>query len=266
MNRYEALQDPRNKFSYWKYVGLLAGIPTPRTITFTPKNPTLEKMMESLRIGEEIDIPWEDQLLRLADKIGYPLFMRNGETSAKFLGFSGPVVRKPSDLIPNLKNILIWHAGQQGMPAAQSIILREYLRPSPVIIDGEIAEPFRAFGRNSQLLVGAERRWLVKGEEILDHFPYWPADDIRKVNPSIEESEWRHRLSLLNQETEEEVNLLTRYAIRAGRILQILDLQATARSEAWAVDFMKVERGARNVWVAIDYSLADCAQKPNSKE
>lgn len=245
MDRLEALKDSRNSFEFWAVD--LAGIPVPKTRIFTPADSdlSLAEWSEEIRLGFKVCPLWISDLIDVAEELGFPVFMRTDQASAKHKFLRTCFVASPDDLAKQLDNMLFEHLGLLGMPAPRHVVLREYLMPAAITVDGVEYQPFRAFGKASQLPIGAERRYFVRDGVVECHHPYWPEEAIHGVDPKA--TDWRERLRHFNHESRAEVTLLSNYARRIGLRLK----------GYWSFDFMLTEKKG---WVFIDAGLGECSE------
>lgn len=244
--RVSALADKRNCLTHWyPIVAAKTEVPMPMTTIYNPTNPTLEEWGEAIRTGDKIVPSWIDDLVRQFIEVDgqFPAFMRTDQSSIKHDFATTCFVRVVENLAIQLENMIFKHLGRLGAPTPEAIILREYLAPAPISVNGIEFQPFRAFGRSARLPIGAERRYFVRDEVVECHHPYWPEHAIKGVDPAI--VDWRERLIMFNREDEAEITLLTGYAQQIG----------TALPGYWSVDFMLTIQG----WVFIDAALGACS-------
>lgn len=88
--------------------------------------------------------------------------------------------------------------------------------------------------------VASERRYFINKGQIQCHHPYWILDSIH--DPSVDN--WRELLTELNEETPEEVKLLSKYALSVAEILE----------GYWSVDFALSNKGE---WYLIDMAKGE---------
>lgn len=249
--RFDALQDRRNSLLWWYDVAdVLAGMPMPRTEIIESEE--LATWTDCIMNGEPFTPApsWVSHLQELAANIGYPLFLRDDQVSAKFSGRQSCLVSKPTLLLEHIEEILVYHRGQVGTPAPHALVLREYLRKGEITREGKVVKPFPAFGPSSMLPIGAERRYFVRDGKAECHHPYWPEEAIYGVQ-GVTEAEWKERLRLFNSESYEEIEYLTALTERFGQCL----------TGYWSSDFMFGSRkDDAPRWYFIDAALGDCSQ------
>jgi hypothetical protein len=164
-----------------------------------------------------------------ASRIGYPLFMRTDQASAKFEWKETCYVEKEADLLSHIVKMIDWHmmADIMGLPF-KALVFREYIP-----MDGA----FTAF--YGEMPVNRERRYFVDSGKVVCHHAYWPEASMEE--PSVRD--WRSKLKLLNCETPSEVETLSKYAAMLGEKL----------GGAWSVDFC---HSKGDMWYFIDAALA----------
>lgn len=192
------------------------GIPVPRTHAITMDDP--------------------DFLARLKDFaliIGYPVFLRTDLCSGKHGWKDTCFVRNPNDLESHVAAVCdaneMWSLA--GLPYC-AMVVREFL---------ELETSFTAFDGN--MPINTERRYFIDQGKVLCHHPYWPEDAFNE-HPSrmARDTDWRAKLAAMNTESEQEIELLSEYARRVGKVMP----------EYWSVDFAKARAGK---WYLIDMAL-----------
>ena len=105
---------------------------------------------------------------------------------------------------------------------------------------------FTAF---SELPICAERRYFIRDGVVECHHPYWTQDAIEHTWRQPSEPDWKERLAALNKENNEEIQLLTGYVARIGKVLV----------GYWSIDFAE----ARNhTWYLIDMAEGEKSWHP----
>lgn len=177
-----------------------------------------------------------DYIRSIAGRIGYPLFLRTDQTSAKHGWKKTCFVPKGDELIGHIYALLDkaddmgW-----GLPL-YALVFREYI---------DMDAKFTAF---RGLPISPERRYFAEGGKVLCRHPYWPADAIKfKEGPEV--VDWKRLLEDMNRETEGEVKLLTRYAEDVSKLLK----------GQWSIDFCKSLTGK---WYLIDCARAEVSWHP----
>ena len=172
-----------------------------------------------------------DELLTVANKIGYPLFMRTDQSSGKHEYINTCKVVSEERLFPNLYRLI-----EENLLcdlSVQTLYFRSFI---------ELESVFTAFNK---MPIAPERRYFVKDGEVLCHHPYWPEAAIKDPN----HEDWKSRLRGINFEDIEEVILLKIYASMISR----------AVPGCWSVDFAKAKNG---VWQFIDMADARLSWHP----
>lgn len=171
-----------------------------------------------------------------ADYIGYPLFMRNDFTSGKHNYEDTCYVPNEDVLERHLYRIVEDSALHDQLMS--SIILREYI---------ELDSQFYAF---RGFPVAPERRIFVSNGKVTCRHPYWIHDAI-EFRPGTEPVPgWEDMLTKMNEETDDEIVLLTGYAEKIAAILE----------GAWSLDFAKSRSG---LWYFIDAAEASKSWHPS---
>lgn len=184
---------------------------------------------------------YDEQLDCVAEKIGYPLFMRTDHYSGKHSWAETCYVEE------DWRNNIIALLDQSCMKElpVNAIIFRQYV---------EMASAFTAFGG---MPVNPERRYYILDGKVICHHPYWIPDAIEQGTPSENlPGNWRDLVTEINAESPEEIAGLTKYAQEIGRYFT---------EGGWSVDFCK---GRDGTWYFIDMAEAwrswhpdDCPHK-----
>lgn len=170
-----------------------------------------------------------------ANYLGYPLFMRNSYTSGKHNYEDTCFVPNEAVLERHLYRI-VEDSALHDQPMT-SIILREFL---------ELDFKFYAF---RGFRVAPERRYFIDHGKVSCHHPYWVQDAI-VFRPGTEPVPgWEDMLTEMNEETDDEIALLTGYAEKIAAILE----------GAWSLDFAKSRSG---LWYFIDAAEASKSWHP----
>jgi len=203
-------------------------IPQPRTEAVLTMG--TDMWCEFLEDPSTFDRPFKE-VLPVADKIGYPLFIRTDLASAKHSYVDTCKVESRDRLGQNIYRLI-----EENILCdlnVQTLYFREFIKLNSV---------FRAFNK---MPIAPERRYFIKDGEVLCHHSYWPKDAIQ--NPDHED--WESRLRGINFEDTCEVVLLKRYAT-------IISLAVPG---CWSVDFAQVRNGA---WYFIDMADARISWHP----
>lgn len=171
------------------------------------------------------------EILPTADELGYPLFIRTDQTSAKHSYVDTCMVKSRDQLGQNVYRLI-----EENIMCdlnVQTLYFRSFI---------ELESVFTAFNK---MPIAPERRYFVKDGEVLCHHPYWPEAAIR--DPDHED--WESRLRSINFEEISEVILLKRYATTISM----------AVPGCWSVDFALAKNG---VWNFIDMADARLSWHP----
>jgi len=172
-----------------------------------------------------------EHLRSKAKELGYPLFVRTDQSSAKHSYINTCKVESEDRLMRNIYCLI-----EENIMCdlnIQTLYFRDFI---------ELDSVFTAFNK---IPIAPERRYFVKDGEILCHHPYWPEDAIK--DPDHED--WESRLRGINFEETCEVILLKRYAT----------IISMAVPGCWSVDFAKAKNG---VWYFIDMADARLSWHP----
>jgi hypothetical protein len=220
---------------------MLNWFPKIKDILPVPKTEILEiskdEMFEIIGLLDEEMIS-EDLFKKIkesANRIGYPLFMRSDQGSAKHDYEHSCHVPAEDALLGNLACLFEWHLMVDLWPAA--IVFRELL---PLYSD------FTAF---RGLPIAKERRYFVDEGKVVCHHPYWPEGAIE--HPRHEN--WVSHLEDMNIESDEEISHLSEMAIKF----------AEAVPGCYSVDFAMTED---RTWYMIDAARGELSYHPEHKE
>jgi hypothetical protein len=164
-----------------------------------------------------------EEVVKEAEGIGYPLFMRTDVTSGKFNWIETCYVKSATQLPRNIwrlieENLMIDMMGE-ALPS--SLILREFLK---------LDTAFLAF---EYMPVAREFRIFVRDGHVECWHPYWPEDAILFWGPK-EPKNWQARLSKLSENpSKAEWQTIEAMATKVGRIL----------SGYWSVDICRTNKG-----------------------
>lgn len=166
---------------------------------------------------------------------GYPVFMRSDLCSGKHEFEETCFVQNDEEAISHLWQLIDINGMSDCM--MESIVIREYIPPAAL---------FKAF---RGLPIAPERRYFVRGGEVVCHHAYWPEDAILFWVDTKNPKNWRAKLTQMNYESEEEITLLSKYA----------ELIAQELGGEWSIDFMLSRDG---VWYMIDMAMAQQSYHP----
>jgi hypothetical protein len=194
----------------------------------------------------EFERVYGEQLESALEHFSLPVFVRTDELSGKHDWKDTCYVEQADDLYPHLKNLAI--ASAMVNERFRAVLFREML---------DLEAPFEFF--RGGMPVARERRYFVRGGEVACHHPYWDEGAFQEVferdaaaaeltgreprYTSERRKEILQTVRRLNEESRDEVKLLSAVARRAGRAL----------GGAWSIDFARDRTGG---WHLIDCALA----------
>ncbi|GAB6875560.1 ATP-grasp domain-containing protein [Thermaerobacter litoralis] len=227
----------QSNLTYWWPRTAHVNVPKPRTVIVADCGRALR---EAVTKDRPLPPALRAELEAAAASIGYPVFMRTDAAAAKHSWRQTCFVECREDLVPNLfrlveENLL---ADILGLPFT-AVVFREVL---------PLDARFVAF--HGRLPIAPERRYFVRDGRVETHYPYWPEAAIRPCQETP--ANWRERLRAINQETPEEVALLTTYAERIGAALP----------GYWSVDFARTKAGT---WYWIDAARGELSWRPDGQ-
>lgn len=214
-------------------------LPVPKTVILEISKEETFKIIQ-LNDGDMISEELHQKIKATANKIGYPLFMRSDQGSAKHDYEHSCHVVSEDRLLGNLACLFEWHLMVDLWPVA--IVFRELLP----LYSGFVA--FRG------LPIAKERRYFVDDGAVVCHHPYWPEGAIEQGGKySSLPVGWQERLAGLNFESVWEVAHLT----------QMAEVFAKAVPGFYSVDFAQTTEGK---WFMIDAARGELSYHPEHKE
>ena len=189
----------------------------------------------------ELELLQEDKISKtifenikpLAEKIGFPLFMRTDFSSCKHGWKKTCYVPSLSDLNEHIFELLTSSMMQGFLSYSDNgLALREFI---------PLRTRFTAF--HGDFPVNKERRYFINNGKVQCHHPYWYPDAIKG---HTDKKGWEAIVESLNYETEYEIEVLTGYAELVGTIFD----------GYWSVDFAKGMEG-ESPWYLIDMAEGD---------
>lgn len=221
------MQTKTSLLYWWPRVKDL-GIPVPATHIVPVDRMKILSAME----GEIALTPdFMRSLHATAQLVGYPFFLRTDLQSGKHGWEKTCYVNDASVLMRNMFGVA--EENEMGAcflgPGYEAFVVREFL---------ELETGFIAF--YGKMPVNKERRYFVRGSEVLCSHPYWPQSAFLD---HTNDGDWQTKLAELNHESQDEVELLSRYARTVGAALP---------DDYWSVDFAKAKDGK---WYLIDMAL-----------
>ena len=176
-----------------------------------------------------------EEINKVANKIGYPLFVRTDLASGKHYWKQSCYVEKEEDLKKHIIEVLEFNltADILGLNF-KALFFREFI---------PMDSKFLAFF--GDMPVNPERRYFIKDKKIQCHHPYWIEEAIEKGTDANKlPVNWNEISKEMNKETKEEINLLSGYA---KQIAEIFD-------GYWSIDFCKAKDGE---WYLIDMATGE---------
>lgn len=219
---------------WWPKVEALA-LPRPETLII--KVPASESLWDVLDHKSSFSSTLIEAVKMACRVVGYAAFLRTDLLSGKHSYRETCYVSDESQVESHMWRLMEEHVlALDDLPHA--FVVREFLH---------LDSKFAAF---EGLPIAPERRYFVRGSEVLCHHPYWPADAIRRPNLR----EWRACLSEMNRESPFEITSLTSLAQMIGQALG---------DESWSVDFARTIEGE---WYFIDTARAEESWHPEHTE
>jgi hypothetical protein len=199
-----------NSMFYWYPKIKDLKIPQPKTEMYK----FTEKEFKTIQHLEGIPISIYENCLPIAEKIGFPLFMRTDNSSCKHEWKSTCYVPSKNELQKHIFDLLEYSYMQGDMSYVdKGLAFREFI---------PLTTKFTAF--SGDFPVNKERRYFIRDGKVQCHHPYWYPGSIEG---HTKKKNWRPIVDALNYETEFEKKLLTRNA----------ELVGTVVDGYWSVDF-----------------------------
>lgn len=219
----------RNCISHWFPRIEAAGLPVPRTAIIET-----DVRLASILDGQTPD-GWQEFIDRLgdaADAMGYPCFLRTGQTSNKHDWLESCRLPSRAALPQRIGKLIEFSecCGFIGLPYRVWAV-REML---------PTAAAFHAFA-GAMPIVREFRCFVADGSLVCLH-PYWPADALVGHVADCAESEWRDRLAAMHELSAAERRQVVMLATAAGK----------AVGGEWSVDVLATTRG----WFVTDMAVA----------
>lgn len=166
----------------------------------------------------------------IISEFSYPLFVRTDFASGKHGWEDTCFIESEEKLVRNILEIVVENliADLFGFPF-EALVFREYI---------PLEAGFKAFYGN--MPVAKERRYFINNKQIQCHHPYWPKEAIRTPN----KKEWEEILATQNEETEDEIKLLSNYCLMVSEVLD----------GYWSIDFAY---GQDKKWYLIDLAVGE---------
>lgn len=233
--------DPReNSMLFWYPKLANLDVPTPMTRIARVHKNTWE--LSGICDGDfsALTIDW-DNIVNCANTVGWPVFMRTDEMSAKHEWTKTCYVEKVEDLQSHIGQLTEQSlcADLIGLPI-RAFVFRQYIEMDCI---------FKAF---EGMPVNPEIRFFVKDHKVQCWHWYWVKEAIKTCryhNPPLP-ADWEARMdAVINGITKEELKELTKWA---GIVAKEFD-------GAWSCDFC---RGKDKTWYLIDMAKAEVSYHP----
>ncbi len=242
--------NPKNCLSFWFPYLLAADLPVPRTEIVRMDQPAMAAaynlVFDSVDPGDKLDAFFAE-LTAAANRIGYPCFLRSGQTSGKHNWKNTCYLAEQAYIRRQVFNIIEYGemASFMGLPFDVWAV-RELLPVKPIgVCEGYGGMP-----------VVREFRCFVDGGELECVHCYWPLESLSEGGFTADVAEgWYERFSDPGRGR----SAIETLATRAGSIL----------GGRWSVDCLQTERG----WFITDLAVAEeswhwpgCVNAPKPKE
>jgi len=247
-----------NSIFYWWPIIKDLGVPVPKT-TLIPYEGTLFLDTQNSKEFDEYK-SFVNKVGDVADKYGYPVFIRCGGLSNKFDWEDSCFVADRQSLLYHISNIMEAVLMVEGIRLDfDGIAVREFLH---------LETKFEAFG--GKMPIGKEFRFFARNGEYECHHPYWPPTAI--YLPSIDN--WFEELKKLQQLEDDELKLLKSYT---ATISQALDAGPLESPKWWSIDFCKTVNGEWYItdlgtgpesfhWKLCPHALPDMQRYPDPED
>ena len=176
-----AKRNEQNTMFYWYPKIKDLDIPQPKTLSYQFTKRECKKIQE-----EKIPKTFVEKVMPIADKIGYPLFMRTDNSSCKHGWKKTCYVESKESLPMHLFELLSTSAMQGWMSYNDNgLFFREFIELDYGYYGGK---KFTAF--YGDFPVNRERRYFINNGKIQCHHPYWYPDAIQNSSINIQYPGW----------------------------------------------------------------------------
>jgi len=219
--------------SYWLPILLKTGVPVPETRLITTELPLVSMLEEELPGLTDNWKAFVGELRAAALEVGgYPAFLRTGHGSGKHEYVDTCHVPDERALSRHVWRLVEWSllVDLCGLPTRVWAV-RRFL---------QLQASFRAFGG---LPINRERRYFIGAGRVICRHAYWPESAVAEGEPDA--ADWREKLAALNEETPEEIALLTEMSERVAQAFTgvwSLDWAQDITGRWWAIDMAPAER------------------------
>lgn len=235
--------EEESSMDYW-YPLVKDHLPCPKTESITFSDDILNEFQGACYdCGDPVIIKkYLKKVHKIADRIGYPLFMRSDQGSGKHDWKDTCYVVSRDILEQNLFNLLRWHeiAGIMGL-SYKSLYFRELLDIKPM---------FYAFWGN--MPIGFERRLFVCNGKVLCIHPYWEENAIIRSHQYPLPMEWK--------------DIIARSCVIGEEKRQLVEYGETFSQLVpgyWSIDFIK---DRQEKWWFIDAAHGEVSWHPEPCE
>ena len=215
--------------SYWLPILQAAGLPTPKTEILRTDVELIYLLDGKTPSGFDAFI---DRLGAACDRMGYPAFLRAGDTSAKHRWKNTCYLSSRDELQRHVTELVEFGECSSLSGLFYNVwAVREFI---------PMHSTFTAFG--GDLPINRERRYFVGDGKIICHHPYWPASAIYLHS---KDEDWILKLELLNEESPSEIETLSAMALKAASAFDgkwSLDFSQATDGKWWAIDMAPMER------------------------
>jgi hypothetical protein len=222
----------KDSMLYWYPLIKKLPIPQPRTICIKVNPNIAFKVLEEGAMYPQIE-KFRDAIITL----GLPVFIRTDQLSGKHDWKNTCFLNKPGrkELERHIRNLVeaTLSCDVMGRPV-NAFFFRKYIH---------MDSKYTAFW--GEMPVNPERRYFIEDGKVLCHHPYWIDEAI--IKPS--KKNWQKLSKEMNQESNEEITLLTQYAEQVSQAVKGF----------WSVDFCK-SLGGR--WFLIDMAEGENSWHP----
>jgi hypothetical protein len=243
IERLLELREESSMLNWWPKVCGILPAPTTEIVEFTQseRRAIWEFVCDQIdgEDGPGLSSSLWTRVIAGARVIGFPLFMRTDQASAKHEWKDTCHVPDEAALMGHMINLLMWHSevDMMGLPW-QALVFRRLL---------PLKAGFTAF---NGLPIAVERRYFVRDGSVICHHVYWPNEAISqdRRNAYLIPS-WMRVLNTQNTQSTGEVEFLTRPAERFS----------DAVPGFWSVDFAQDQSDA---WWLIDAGRGEISWHP----
>lgn len=228
MNIEERIKNMKlSSMFYWYPIIKTIPIPQPKTEMYK----FTEKEFKIIQHDEGIPVSIYENCLSLAEKIGFPLFMRTDNSSCKHEWKRTCYVPSKEELKRHIFDLLEYSSMQGWMSYVDTgLAFREFI---------PLMTKFTAFA--GDFPINKERRYFIKDRLVQCHHPYWYP---KAIEGHTKQKNWNSIVDSLNYENDSEIKFLTHCAEQVGSILD----------GYWSVDFAMSKTG---IWYLFDMATGD---------